>query len=1047
LKQIAHRGAGILVACALVLGTGAAAQETSSITGTVTNAENKKPVADVVVTAQSPALPSEQIVVTDAKGQYTVENLPPGTYTLRFEGPQYRPFSRAGVAVRAGTPVRFDVQLAPDELQEEVIVTGSRIPRPEVATAAPVTVVGRNQIETAGRASIGDILQQLPAQGNATNTTVNNGGEGATRIDLRSLGAARTLVLVNGRRFVPGGTGANASVDLGTIPTQAIERIEVLKDGASAAYGSDAIAGVVNIITRKDFSGTELSAFGGLSSRGDTLQYDINFTTGLASDKGNLLLSGGFFSQAATLGSQARPFSYYDQAYDFGSRTIFTLGSGSPEYSRIQLVAADRAAGAPGNAAWQSVLAGTTGGNIIRDPAAPNGWRNMNTGAVTDAGGDLYNYQPVNYLVTPNQRVNLFATGGYKLAESVRLFAEATYTARQSQQLLAPEPLVLATEGLVVSADNVYNPFGRDFTRMNRRLTEFGGRDYRQDLATFQLTTGLEGTLAALNNWNWDVAVNYGRTQGLATNQGNLQRSKLQAALGPSMMINGVPTCVEEIPAAGTDPVVIDGCVPLDLFGPPGSITKEMAESVSYTGIDRADNSLFQATANASGQLFRLFNARDAVGMALGIEHRRQYGANIPNPLIARNDSTGNITQPTEGGFTVNEGYAELSVPLIGRFDGSSAAGDFLELNAAVRAFRYNTFGTGTTYKIGTRISPVQDITLRGTVSNAFRAPSVGELYAGTADSFPNATDPCSERANGSPADAVCDAQGVPQDLVDPSAQLRSQLGGNRNLTPETAQTFTAGIVIQPRVLPEFSATVDYWNIDISNTISAYGADVILAQCYGQGLVNGQPPAICGNIQRDADGFVNRISDIAQNVGRNQTSGIDFGLRYEPQTAFGRVGLRADVTYLNNYDLTTAAGEIIRARNNYDLSLVLPDWRGLFGLSWANGPLNAGVNVNWLNSWRECENNACDISNEDEQAGTAPFVRSRRVDSYFRTDLNLGLNLETGGSGKTNFAVGVTNLFDVQPVYIANGFTAGSDPTMYDYIGRYFFARLTHSFY
>jgi outer membrane receptor protein involved in Fe transport len=1028
------------VACALVLGTGAAAQETSSITGTVTNAENNKPVADVVVTAESPALPSEQIVVTNAKGQYTVENLPPGTYTLRFEGPQYRPFSRAGVAVRAGTPVRFDVQLAPDELQEEVIVTGSRIPRPEVATAAPVTVVGRNQIETAGRASIGDILQQLPSQGNATNTQVNNGGSGATRINLRNLGTARTLVLVNGRRFVAGGgRGADASVDLNAIPTQAIERIEVLKDGASAAYGSDAIAGVVNVITRKDFSGTEFSAFGGMSSRADALQYDLSATTGLASEKGNLLFSAGFFRQNE-LFAAARPWGQFQRSYNFTTRRITTSGSDTNPNGYIN----DTTPTLAGNSAWTALKGQYPTSNVFtRDPET-GAWRPYSNEGVQGYGGDQYNAQPINYMLTPNQRVNAYSTGGYKFAESVRGFYELSYTSRSATTVLAPEPLSTINEGVVVSGQNVYNPFGRNFSFVARRLEEFGGRKTTFNNDTFRVVTGVEGSAPVAGGLNWDASFNYGRTSALTVQEGNLQRSKVAAALGPSFIdAQGVARC-GTAPTATTAAVIVPGCVPLNLFGGQGSITPDQVKGLAVRGIDTGFNQQLIGQANVNAQLFRLFDARNPIAVAAGYEHRREAAADLPNPLTAQGDITGNKREPTQGSFYVNEGYAELSVPVLGRFDGSNAPGDFLEVNAAIRGFNFSNFGSGSTYKFGAQLSPIQDVTLRATYSNAFRAPTVVELFGGQSDSFPSVTDPCSGWVdNGSALSESCKAQNVPLGHTDTRLQQQARVGGNPALQPETARTLTAGIVIQPRVLPDFSATVDIYNFRVAGTITAYGSGTLLSLCHPTGANSSSDPVACGLITREASGLITRITDLSANVGALRTKGVDIGLRYEPQTAFGRIGLRADLTYLDSFRQTFPNGRVFQGQNNFDLG-VLPDWRGLFGVSWALNPFNAGVNVQWLNGVKECAASApCNV-----QAG-APPARFRNAPAYFRTDLNLGVNLGQGEGtgGRTTFNLGVSNLFDVEPPRLFTDSLYNTSPQNYDLLGRYFFGRLSHSFY
>ncbi|NUQ79851.1 MAG: carboxypeptidase regulatory-like domain-containing protein, partial [Polyangiaceae bacterium] len=514
-----------------------AVRGSSTVTGVVVDTSSKKPAADVVVTLSSPSLPGgEQIEVTDASGVYRFQNIPSGSYQIRFEASSFRPLAK-DIRV-AGKSVTADVELLPEELvAEEIVVTGTRIPRLEVDTAAPVTTVTRAQIQSSGRTSAGDILQTLPEQTGGINTQVNNGGDGSTRVNLRGFGTNRTLVLLNGRRMVPGGTGADSTVDLNTIPTAAIERIEILKDGASAIYGSDAISGVVNIITRSDYNATEVSGFTGISQRGDGRLFDVSFTTGRSTDRGSVLFSAGFTSQTEVWAGD-RDFSRYDYGvagYDWPSAQKYTGGSSATPNGRFAKPAG------MGNAEWEALKAQYPDANNFTI-GADGKWRPFNGSGVEDAGGDFYNYQPENYLVTPQLRLNLFSTGSFRLKGSVKAYYEALYTHRESEQKLAPEPLFTDQEGLTVSASNVYNPWGVDFTTVRRRLVEFGNRTYTQDLDTFRIVAGLKGDF--MPTWGWDLSINYGRTQGVETKAGLLQRSKLANALGPSFRdADGVARC------------------------------------------------------------------------------------------------------------------------------------------------------------------------------------------------------------------------------------------------------------------------------------------------------------------------------------------------------------------------------------------------------------------------------------------------------------------------------------------------------------------------
>ncbi|HYH97161.1 TonB-dependent receptor domain-containing protein [Hyalangium sp.] len=922
-----------------------------------------------------------------------------------------------------------------EEYIEEIVVTGSRIPRKELSTAAPVTVLDKEQLEKTGRTTIGEILQSIPEQANAINTQFNNGGDGATRVNLRGLGTVRTLVLLNGRRHVAGGTGADATVDLNSIPTAAIQRIEILKDGGSAVYGSDAISGVVNIITRKDYSGTELRAFTGMSSRGDGLLYDLSLTTGQSTERGNILFSAGYYTQKDVFAGD-RDFSKYDTAYNWRSRRFATEGSSSTPAGLI-IDGEESSAGYEGNEAWGVLRNDNPDG--LYTLGNDGQWRAFDASGVEDAGGDLYNYQPANYLVTPQQRAHVYATGGLRLGGSARGFFEASYTNRQSSQKLAAEPLFTLTEGLEVSGQSYYNPFGRAFGDVRRRLVEFGTRDYTQDLSTFRVVTGVEGKFTddfgPLNGFGWDIAYNYGRTQGVTTKQGLLQRSKLASAIGPSFLDSSTGQVM-----CGSPEAPIDGCIPLNLFGGPGSISKEMADYLSYRGTARGYTQQTSVSANVGGELFRLAPNANSTGIAVGFEHRREGGAYIPDPLTATGDTTGNKENATEGRYYVNEAYAEFSVPVLGSTDAATGENrDMLEFTGAARFFNYNTFGSDFTYKVGSRLSIIRDITLRATYSTAFRAPSVNELFLGQTDSFPGVRDPCSERQDGSPVDAACDAQGVPQNLRDVRTQQLAHLGGNRDLKPETANVLTVGAVFEPQFFKDATATVDYYLINVDQAITNVTSAVILSSCYpGEA---GKSPELCDRIHRNANGLITFIDDPLSNVGGDSTGGVDVSLRYSPQTPVGRLSLSMDGTWLHKFDRTLASGNVIKAKGNYDLTAVYSDLKANFGVAWARDAMSAAVNMRFINGFKECENNACTVQDE-----SAPPPISRQVNDYYAFDASVTYDLETK-IGTTTAQVGVNNLFDAAPAVVANGFLASSDAATYDYMGRYFFVRLSYNYY
>ncbi len=754
------------------------------------------------------------------------------------------PGDPAGDDVVIPTDAESDDAFASGE-EEVIVVTGSIIERRELTTPAPLAVLDKADLDAAGVASIGQILQNLPSQSNAINVQFNNGGDGSTRISLRGLGAGRTLVLVNGRRHVAGGTGADASVDLNSIPTAIIERVEVLKDGASAVYGSDAIGGVVNIITRSDFEGSEATAYTGITGDGLGQVVDVSAVTGTTSERGNIVFAAGYTDQQS-IGAGDRSYSREDKEYDWASGEVAGLGSTAVPEGLIVDYGED-----VGNEAWGSLVAATNdAGAYYRDPRM--GWREFQDTGNSDVGeGDYYNYQPENYLVTPQKRYSIFSTGSYKVHDYARAFFEATYSNRKSDQRLAPEPLFTISEDIVVSENNIYNPFGRDFVDVRRRMEEAGPRRSIQDINTFRIVAGLDGRLPeelpALQGWRWSLAFNYGRTESKQIAEGNLVRNRVATALGPSFLdADGTARC-------GTPDAPIDGCVPLDLFSGKGSITPEMLDYIQFVGTDSGFNQQQMAQFNLTGKLFEIPGGGDAA-LAVGAEYRDESGADIPNPLVALGEATGNKRTATEGGYNVSEGFAEVSVvPLLGK-----TGAEWVELNAAIRAFKYNTFDPDSplTWKAGGLWRIGQGVAVRGTFSTAFRAPTIGSLYSGRIDGFPAVKDPCDttlprrppagdmdgdrvpDSQDSRPTDprtdyefANCNAEGL-DGHRDSRSQLRSVTGGNLALQPETANIFTAGAVYEPTFAPGVSLTLDYFNIDITNAIQPIGAGLILQSCY-----------------------------------------------------------------------------------------------------------------------------------------------------------------------------------------------------------------------
>ncbi|MGZ6143241.1 MAG: TonB-dependent receptor domain-containing protein, partial [Myxococcales bacterium] len=661
--------------------------------------------------------------------------------------------------------------------------------------------------------------------------------------------------------------------------------------------------------------------------------------------------------------------------------------------------------------------------------------------AYTAYPGDLYNTNPTNYLITPSRRVQLFSTGDVNLGSAARAFFEASYVNRTSSQSLAPMPLVnntIPTQPVTVSKDSLYNPFGVNITSWRIRTWDFGPRFWSQDLDTFRVVAGLDGSLGdyagPLAGWTWDVDYNYGRTAGNQLETGQLRMPNIANATGPSAInpASGKAVCLKTKTGTAADFAasnIIAGCVPFDVLH--GSYAGQDAAKnyVSYDGTDFGTNVQHIWSANVSGDLFKLASERPA-GLALGVDYRRE-SASFQNNPINSGESSGNNSLSTYGGYNVKEAYGELVVPVIG---GMPFVEDF-ELQGAARFVDYSTFGSNTTFKAGARWSPFRDLTVRATYGTAFRAPNVAELYGGAADNYPGLRDPC--KAPTDPAiKARCVAAGVPAaGSGDPSTQFLEKITASPTLGPETATTFTLGAVIQPRMVRNLSITLDYYNLNVAKTISTLGAGFIMSQCY----VTGTDPSLCPLVIRDSNGIVQQIDDPRANTGNYHTTGVDFAIRYAQAVEdFGRFNFILDGTYLNSFRFTDQSGTVINGAGVYDLG-ALPKWKANAGIFWSMGALGAGVSARYVGGYTECLAAGDFLCSEDS-------TQQHRISAYLPFDVFLSYTLRDWAAGTTAATLGVQNITDVEPPFIASAFAANSDPSTYDYVGRFIYLRLTHTF-
>jgi len=731
----------------------------------------------------------------------------------------------------------------------EVVVTGSRIRRQDLAGVGPATVVSAEQIENTGIANIETMLQRLPANagfaGNQSSAYWTNNGYGTAQVNLRGLGIKRTLVLLNGRRLVAGGTGANSSPDLNMIPVVALARTDVLKDGASAIYGADAMAGVVNLVTRTDYEGLGVTTRYGVTDRGDGGDFTADLIWGARNDRGGIMAAVTYQKT---------------DAVNMASRAPCSLAENTP-----------------GSLSCTNSTS-TIGGRAV----LPNG-QQINFNQVPGGNGDFFepyngakhnnNVQRYLNAVSPIERISTAAFGDYQITDGVQVFGEFLYTHRKSEQLATPGTL----RNISISATNPTNPTGQNLLLVRRMLVEGGPREFFQKTETWQGTLGFRGKFA--NDWAWEIAAAFGRNTAVdgSTNVANLakvadtlDRTKCSVAAGAA------------IPCA-------------DYLGA-GDVTPAVLNYINFTSRDHGGNELATVTADLTGSLFSL--PAGQVSFATGVVYRKEKGWRDPDPLTVLGVANTNQQDPISGSSSAKEGYLELSIPVFANAPFFKS----LTLDGAVRYSDYDLFGGDWNYKLGADWVINDDIRLRGTYGTGFRIPNVPELFGGVSEGNLTTTDPCSRYSTSGNATLIanCQASGVPANYVQLGNTILTTVGGNQKLKPESSRTWTIGTVIRPKgLVPGLSLTADWFDIDIKDAIRAIPGSTKLAVCYAS--ANLAHP-FCSDFKRSTlTGEVNYLSAQPINTGREQMNGLDLGLVYDRNV--GGVGLTVDlnVTYLNKY--------------------------------------------------------------------------------------------------------------------------------------------------
>jgi iron complex outermembrane receptor protein len=926
-----------------------------------------------------------------------------------------------------------------------VQVTGSRIASPNADSPSPLQVLTAADIAASGATNVQDLLLQNPTMGaptySRTASAFYTASVGVSAIDLRNLGTGRTLVLVNGRRYVSGVPGEQA-VDLNTIPVDFIERVELLTGGASAAYGSDAVAGVVNIITKRNFNGVQFNAQLGRSSHHDNSERKISATFGTSSADGSSHILGhlGYSRQGAVM-SRDREASAVDQ----NSRMIAS-GLASDAF------VADRpfySSYAP-----QGRFFHDTGSYTYDKAGNPIPW-STNGSATAAATG--FNRSEYRSIAVPTERFLLATTGELKLSENHSAFFEGTYAStRVSTQIepyaLSAEDIYPATGGQVPAefmsgGQLVRNPIvpqylydrisdtdgdgARDYF-FTRRLSEFGGRGSTADRDTFRFATGLKGSFDLYSNWNYEVYGIYGQTKEAQNSTGQINvlnaRNALEAIPGP----DGTPIC--------RDPnAVKQGCVPLNVFGY-NTITPAALKYVTAPGSLATRTTQKMVGGSVNGEPYQL--PAGPLGVAAGFEWRKEDSSAVPDALTQAGLNAGNATPPTFGEFSVKEVFIETRVPLLK----DQPFVKSLNFLGAFRAGKYSTVGRTNSWNTGVEWQIVDDVKFRATRALSTRAPNINELYQAPSQDFPSdIVDPClgvTATSTGKYAALCRSAPGVAANIAANGQFTASQSDlqgisgynrGNPALKAEKGRSTTVGIVWTPRsiaMLSRFSFTADYFNIKIADAIVSTPRQYALESCY-----SGANPQFCQFITRRpaaagaySAGSLDLVDTSVSNSGGLGTDGIDLTATWADRVGPGRANARLSYTYVrHNYtsplpgaERDESAGEVNAPHNRAGVNL---------GYKW--GPLNLSTTFTYLGR--------AALDDQFLKQFDLP-ANSIKVGSRTYTDFQAAYELRKA----TEVYFGMDNMFDTKAPPIISGLPGSVTGTetaasSYDPIGRRFY--------
>lgn len=959
-------------------------------------------------------------------------------------------------AVFAAPAYAQDADTTDTAAQEDnfIVVTGSRIQQRNVETAAPVAVVEAEEFKLSGTVNVENVINTLPQVIPGTTAFSNNPGTGAATLNLRGLGSTRTLVLVNGRRWVSFDT--NQVVDLNTIPQFLIESVDVVTGGASAVYGSDALAGVVNFRLKK-VEGLEMGGQYSITERGDGARYQMYGAIGTSFDdgRGNATVYAEYFNRESVFQGD-RAFSNFALGAESFGDVLQQFGSSTMPTARVNT---------PGTRTVGGVVFPLAQGLVIDDAIFDQ------PGVGRPRAGDTYNYAPVNYLQIPQERYLLGGYADYEFSDGHRAYTEVTYVNNRVATELAPTPVtgtfnvniaavspflsqaiinelntLDAREEAVNAAagSQVLPGLGTVSTFLQRRVEETGSRNSLDERNAFRVLAGVTGGIT--DNINYDAYYSYARTRNANVQKGNISRSAFQAGLD------------------GTAPAI-------NIFGY-NTLTQDMVDQISIDAQNGDISTVEVASGTISGFVGDLGWGGGDIGFAVGAEYRRVGAEFIPDTALSSGDVIGfNAGDATKGAYNVKELFAELNVPIF-----ETDGGQRLELTAAGRYSDYSLDNVGSvwTYAGGAKFTVTDGVMLRGQYQRAVRAPNVAELFQGQAIGFPGTVDPCGNAAfiaANAGASAICVAHGVPSAnvgnaaVVQLNAQIPALFGGNPNLGEETGTSWTVGAVFQPTFMPGLTITADYFNIKVDDYITVAGGSLqgLMNLCYSSGNATG---GLCqpfigirnadGAIEVDAPPVVGGV-----NAAKQEIAGVDLQILYNTSLPFSlltdtgesRFDLNFNGTWTDKNDFTPVVGrpDVDRCAGRFGGNCGTPiasyKWASRF--TWTDGPLTTTV------SWTHLSG----VKDADDSVDYAAFNGVERINAYDLIDLTFSFE----ASENVTVALGVNNLFDTLPgTPTFNGIIvnnrpnslllgdnqeqANTYPSVYDVLGRDFFASIAFSF-